>query len=59
MEIRFLTKEESNAIRQEEFLKLSGSERMIAFFKLSRRIAKFPTNNSSDSKENNFILKKK
>jgi len=59
MEIRFLTKEESNTIREEEFLKLSPGERVMAFFELSRRINKFPTKNTTDLKKNNFVLKKK
>ncbi|TXE02007.1 hypothetical protein ESV85_21735 [Algoriphagus aquimarinus] len=59
MEIRFMTKAESNKLRQEEFLKLSPAERVMSFFELSRRILKFPTNATTDSKQNNFVLKKK
>lgn len=59
MEVRFLTKEESNRLRQEEFLKLSPAERVMSFFALSRRILKFPTNATTDRKKNNFVLKKK
>jgi hypothetical protein len=59
MEIRFMTKEESNKLRQEEFLKLSPAERVMSFFELSRRILKFPTRATTDSKQNNFELKKK
>ena len=32
MEVKFMTKEESNKLRQEEFLKLSQTERMMSFF---------------------------
>lgn len=59
MEIRFITKEESNKVRQEEFLKLSPAERVISFFELSRRILKFPSRATNDSKQHNFELKKK
>lgn len=59
MEIRFMTKEESNKLRQEEFLKLSPPERVMSFFELSRRILKFPTHFEADSKQGNFVLKKK
>lgn len=54
-----MTKEESNARRQEEFLKLSPGERVMSFFVLSRAILKFPTRATYDSKHNNFVLKKK
>tara|TARA_R110002020_G_scaffold150825_5_gene327682 strand:+ start:1065 stop:1256 length:192 start_codon:yes stop_codon:yes gene_type:complete len=59
MEVKFITKEESNKLRQEEFLKLTPSERIMSFFELSRRILRFPTNTTADPKQNNFVLKKK
>ncbi|SFT85701.1 hypothetical protein SAMN04489724_2357 [Algoriphagus locisalis] len=59
MEIRFITKEESTKDRQEEFLKLSPAERVMSFFELSRRILRFPTNATADSKQKNFVLRKK
>jgi len=59
MEIRFLTKEESNNLRQEEFLKLSPAERFMSFLTLSRRINKYPTKATVDRMKNNFVLKKK
>lgn len=43
MKITFQTKEESNQKQREEFLKLSGAERVIAFFVLSKKISAFPT----------------
>lgn len=54
-----MTKEESNKLRQEVFLKLSPSERVMSFFNLSRRVLKFPTNATADPIQNNFVLKKK
>ena len=42
MEVRFTTKEESNARRQADFLKLSKTERVLAFFALCRRMKSFP-----------------
>ena len=43
MKIIFQTKEESNAQQREDFLKLSGAERLVAFFELSRKINRFPS----------------
>lgn len=61
MEMRFLTKEESNKIRQEEFLALSGEERILAFLKLSRRINQlFPSEKTFEERtKRNFILVRK
>lgn len=42
MEINYRSKEESNRIQQEEFLRLSGAERFYAFLALSERMSKFP-----------------
>lgn len=41
MEIIFQTKEESKKKQEEEFLSLSGSERMIRFFQLSQFFCNF------------------
>lgn len=55
MKISFENKEESNLRREKDFLNLSKTERVIAFFKLSQFILKFPT--KADNKiNNNFIL---
>ncbi|MEB2775725.1 hypothetical protein SYJ56_10440 [Algoriphagus sp. D3-2-R+10] len=61
MEIRFLTKEESNASRKKEFLALSGAERFMAFLALSRRINRlFPSKSSlRERTKDNFILERK
>lgn len=61
MEIRFLTKEESNQIRKEEFLALSGAERFMAFLALSRKINRiFPVKESFEDRTiHNFILERK
>ena len=53
--MKFRTKEESNRAQQEEFLKLSGAERVVRFFELSRRMLRFPSRAKRDSSEN-FIL---
>lgn len=55
MEIRFQTKEESNKRQQEEFLKLSGGERVLRFLKLSAQMKMFPTTAKPD-KSSNFII---
>jgi hypothetical protein len=44
MQIRYLTKEESNYIREEEFLALKPEERFLAFLELSRKVNRlFPS----------------
>lgn len=50
MEKRFMTKEESNKVRQVEFMKLSPAERVMSFFELSRKILQYPTRATTDSK---------
>lgn len=55
MEIRFQSKEESNKRQLEDFLKLSGGERVYSFFKLSYLMKKFPVKNKSEEKSN-FII---
>lgn len=59
--MRFLTKEESNKIRQEEFLALSGEERILSFLKLSRRINQlFPPEKTFEERtKGNFIMERK
>jgi hypothetical protein len=57
MEIRFQTKEESNQLQQEDFLKLSGAERIQSFLKLSRRINQlFPPKEEVKINPKNFII---
>lgn len=56
MEIYFQTKAESNRQQREEFLKLSGGERVQAFFELCERMAEFPVKNKSKRKNDNFII---
>jgi hypothetical protein len=55
MKIQFQTKEESNKRQQEEFLKLSGMERIYSFLNLAYRVNQYPTKNKID-KSKNFIL---
>lgn len=62
MEMRFQSKEESNRMQEEEFLKLSGAERFFAFLELSRAVLKhFPqkTEQEEDLSETHFVLEKK
>lgn len=56
MEIRFQTKEESNKQQQENFLKLSKTERFYSFLHLSERISRFPVKNKVDKNKDNFII---
>jgi hypothetical protein len=60
MEIRFQTKEESKHQQEEEFLKLSGEERIMRFLQLSRRINRLmPVNDRmsfEDRNKGNFLL---
>ena len=55
MEIRFQTKEESNRLQEEAFLKLSKSERVWRFFELMQKSKSLPTK-AKPSKTNNFII---
>ena len=55
MEIRFQTKEESNKKQLEDFLKLSGAERVCRFLELSAQLKKFPTKHKPD-KSSNFTI---
>ncbi len=56
MEIRFQTLEESNKQRQEDFLKLSKTERFYSFLRLCERISRFPVKNKVDKNKDNFII---
>lgn len=56
MEVRFTTKEESNARRQADFLKLSKTERVLAFFALCRRMKSFPVKQNSSPNKDNFLI---
>ncbi len=56
MKITFQTKEESKRKQQEEFLKLTPGERVLAFFELSRRMKDFPCKKLIE-KTGNFILR--
>ncbi len=55
MEIKFQTKQESNREQEEEFLKLTGGERVYAFYDLILKMKRFPT--KAKPKENtNFVI---
>lgn len=56
MEIRFQTKEESNKQQQEDFLKLSKTERVYAFFRLMEHVSRFPIKNKEDKNKDNFLI---
>lgn len=56
MEIRFQTKEESNKLQQEDFLKLSKTERVYAFFRLMEQVSRFPVKNRQDKNKDNFLI---
>lgn len=56
MELRFQTKEESNQLQQDEFLKLSKVERLYAFFRLMEQMSKFPVKNKEDKNKDNFVI---
>lgn len=58
MVIKYQTKEESNKIQQERFLKLSPIERIYAFLSLIKRVNKFPSKKTR-SKDDNFIIELK
>ncbi|MBL7887801.1 MAG: hypothetical protein JNJ52_13720 [Flavobacterium sp.] len=56
MELRFQTKEESNQLQQDEFLKLSKVERLYAFFRLMEQMSKFPVQTKEDKNKDNFVI---
>ena len=56
MKISFQTKEESNKKQLEDFLKLSGAERVLSFMRLSTEIKRnFPSQLKSE-KSSNFTI---
>jgi len=55
MEINYRTKEESNRIQQQEFLKLNPAERFYAFLELSYALRNFPVKNKK-RKSGNFLI---
>jgi len=57
MKMVFRTKEESNKIQEENFLKLTPVERVMVFFELIYFFKDFPTNKIEQN--NNFILSAK
>ncbi len=55
MEITFKTKDESNKLQQDDFLKLSKAERIYRFLELMLIINKYPTKNRN-KKNKNFVI---
>lgn len=55
MEIRFQTKEVSNKIQQESFLKLSKTERIYCFLNLMYKVNQYPSKIKED-KSANFLI---
>lgn len=56
MSISFQTKAESNRQQREEFLNLSGGERVQVFLELCERMAEFPVKNKPKRENDNFII---
>jgi hypothetical protein len=56
MQIKFTTKEESNKLRQKEFLALTGGERFMRFIDLCEAMSVFPTKARNKNK-GNFVIK--
>jgi len=56
MEIKFQTKEESNAEQEKAFLVLSPSERFYSFLALMERLKDFPTKAKNEKKDNFLIV---
>lgn len=55
MKISFNTKEESKRIQQENFLKLTGAERVYRFIELMQYFNQFPSK-IKKNKNKNFII---
>lgn len=56
MKIVFQTKQESNQQQLENFLQLSGAERLSSFLRLSTRISNFPVKKQVQQKTKNFVI---
>jgi len=56
MQIKFTTKEESNKLRQEESLALTGGQRFMRFLDLCEAMSIFPTK-AKDKNKGNFVIK--
>ena len=56
MEIKFQTKEESNAEQERAFLALSPAERFYSFLALAERMKDFPTKAKPEKKDNFLIV---
>jgi hypothetical protein len=56
MQIHFRTKEESNRIQQEAFLKLAPVDRFYAFLDLMYAMKDFPSKEKNKNK-GNFVIK--
>jgi hypothetical protein len=54
MKMFFRTKDESNKIQEDEFLKFTPSERVLSFFALIYYFKSFPT--TKTEKNRNFII---
>jgi len=55
MEIRFQTKEDSNKLQEEEFLKLTPSQRVEWFLAFSKYMKKFPSK-TTNPKSDSFVI---
>ena len=55
MKISFQTKEESKRQQEEEFLKLSPSERLLSFLVMLKQLRDLPTKAQYDTKDN-FVI---
>ncbi len=58
MEIKYQTKEESNKVQQESFLKLRPIERIYAFLNLIKKVNRFPSK-KINRKDENFVIELK
>ena len=56
MKIRFQTKEESNDLQEQEFLKLTGVQRFYAFLDLSYRLRNLPIKHKKEPDTNFQIV---
>lgn len=58
MKISYTTKEESKKIQKEEFLKLSGAERLMEFFRISTLVKRLPRSKDipKSEKKNNLVI---
>lgn len=59
MRLEYTTKQESKHVQEDAFLKLSGRERIFAFFQLCKSVRQLPIKHEPEDESGNFVLIRK